>query len=468
MKRKTVKKVDAGGSGKASKGKRGSSDEPRESAYLLHSIIQGFSIPAFVIGKDHKILYWNRALEQLSKIPMSKVVGTNQQWRAFYAEARPCMADLLVEGAADRVPKWYEGKYSKSDLLDEAFEATDFFPDLGEKGVWLRFTAAAIRDSQGELIGAIETLEDITERMQAELTQRESERQLFGVIEGSPIPTFVIGLDHKVIYWNRALEKLSRLAAEEMIGTNRHWQAFYAKERPCLSDLLVDQTLETIPEWYGGVARSKLLEDTYEAEGFFPDLGEGGRWLRFTVSPIRSSRGALVGAIETLEDITERKETEQKVIESEKRLYSIVQGFSIPAFVIGNDHNIIYWNRALEKLTNLKAKDMVGTNQQWRAFYGKERPCMADLLVDRSADKVPKWYSGKYRKSDLIEEAYEATDFFPDLGKSGRWLRFTAAVIRDSRGALVGAVETLEDITERKLAENALKKSTDRKSSKPS
>ena len=74
MKRKTVKKMDAGGSGKASKGKTGSSSEPRESAYLLHSIIQGFSIPAFVIGKDHKILYWNRALERLSKIPMSEVV----------------------------------------------------------------------------------------------------------------------------------------------------------------------------------------------------------------------------------------------------------------------------------------------------------------------------------------------------------------------------------------------------------
>lgn len=93
---------------------------------------------------------------------------------------------------------------------------------------------------------------------------------------------------------------------------------------------------------------------------------------------------------------------------------------------------------------------------------------MADLLVNRSADKVSKWYSGKYRKSDLIDEAYEATDFFPDLGKGGRWLRFTAAVIRDSRGELVGAVETLEDITDQKVAENALKKSTDRKSGKSS
>ncbi|MGE5789862.1 MAG: PAS domain S-box protein [Syntrophaceae bacterium] len=458
MKRKTVKKMDAGGSGKASKGKTGSSGEPRESAYLLHSIIQGFSIPAFVIGKDHKILYWNRALERLSKIPMSEVVGTNQQWRAFYAEARPCMADLLIDGIEDRIPKWYAGKYRKSDLLEEAYEATDFFPALGEKGVWLRFTAAAIRDSGGELIGAIETLEDITERMTAELSQRESERQLYGVIEGSPIPTFVIGLDHKVIYWNRALEKLSRIPAREMIGTNRHWRAFYASERPCMSDLLVDQTLETIPEWYGGVAKSKLLEDTYEAEGFFPDLGENGRWLRFTVSPIRSSRGALVGCIETLEDISERKETEQKVIESEKRLSSIIQGFSIPAFVIGKDHTIIYWNRALEKLSRLKAKDLVGTNQQWKAFYATQRPCMADLLVDSATEKVSKWYSGKYRKSELIEEAYEATDFFPDLGVSGRWLRFTAAVIRDSQGELVGAVETLEDITEQKLAEDALKR----------
>ena len=463
MSKKTVGKKDAG------RGSRGElTSDPRESAYLLHNIVQGFSIPAFVIGKDHRILYWNRALERLSKIPMSEVVGTDQHWRAFYAEPRPCMADLLVDGAADRIPKWYEGKYEKSELLEEAFEATDFFPALGEKGVWLRFTATAIRDTRGEIIGAIETLEDITERKVAELARRESEQQLFSIIEGSPIPTFVIGLDHKVLYWNRALEQLSRIPAEEMIGTNRHWRAFYAKERPCMADLLVDQSLETIPEWYGGVAKSKLLEDTYEAEGFFPDLGKKGRWLRFTVSPIRSSRGALVGAIETLEDITERKESEQQCLENEKRLHSIVQGFSIPAFVIGRDHRILYWNRALERLTGLKAGDMVGTNQQWRAFYGKERPCMADLLVDGATDKVAKWYSGKYRKSDLIEEAYEATDFLPDVGKGGHWLRFTAAVIRDSRGELVGAVETLENITGQKVAENALKKRTTRKSGKSS
>ena len=457
MKRKTGKEKDAGGRDNVRGRKTERHIASGESDHLLHSTIQGFSIPAFVIGTDHKVIFWNRALEQLSRIPIDEVVGTNKHWKAFYAEERPCMADLLVDGALERIPKWYEGKYIKSNLLEDAYEATDFFPHLGENGRWLRFTAAAIKDANGRLVGAVETLEDITERMSAELAMRESEQRLFSVIEGSPIATFVIGLDHKVIYWNRALEQLSRIPAEEVIGTRQHWRAFYAKERPCMADLLVDQSLDTIPEWYRGVSRSKLLDETFEAEGFFPDLGESGRWLRFTAAAIRSSKGVLVGAIETLEDFTERKLTEQRLLESEKRLNSIFQGFSIPAFVIGKDHKVILWNRALEKLSKISAEEMTGTNKHWRAFYAKERPCMADLLVDSAAKNVSKWYSGKYRKFDPSEEAYEATDFFPDLGKKGCWLRFTAAVIRDSQGELIGAVETLEDITEQKLAEAALK-----------
>jgi PAS domain S-box-containing protein len=139
-------------------------------------------------------------------------------------------------------------------------------------------------------------------------------------------------------------------------------------------------------------------------------------------------------------------------------LQSIIGSSPIPAFIIGKDHLIIYWNRALEELSGIKAKEVVGTGQQWRAFYKTARPCMADLLVDRFTKKIPQWYSGKFIKSKLITGAYEATDFFPELGKRGRWLRFTAAVIRNSKGSVVGAVETLEDITQAKRAEEALLK----------
>ncbi len=145
---------------------------------LPASIIGGSPIPTFVIGRDHRILYWNRALEELSRIPAGEVVGTNQQWRAFYARERPCLADLLVDGALKAIPTWYTGKYIPSKLIDEAYEATDFFPELGEEGRWLRFTAAVLRDPRGDIVGAVETLEDITERRQAEEALRTAHEKL--------------------------------------------------------------------------------------------------------------------------------------------------------------------------------------------------------------------------------------------------------------------------------------------------
>ncbi|MBN1614658.1 MAG: PAS domain S-box protein [Deltaproteobacteria bacterium] len=159
----------------------------------------------------------------------------------------------------------------------------------------------------------------------------------------------------------------------------------------------------------------------------------------------------------------EKSESEQRWVrnvlsQTEQHLHSIIGGSPIPAFVIGKDHRLIYWNRALEELSKIKAADVIGTSQQWRAFYKTMRPCMADLLVDEALGAIPKWYEGKYIQSNLLDEAYEATDFFPELGNRGKWLRFTAAVIRNAEGQLIGAIETLEDITERKLAEEALLK----------
>lgn len=144
--------------------------------------------------------------------------------------------------------------------------------------------------------------------------------------------------------------------------------------------------------------------------------------------------------------------------DGQQSLKSIMGSSPIPAFIIGKDHLIIYWNKALEELSGIKAEEVVGTGQHWRAFYRTERPCMADLLVDGRQKEISKWYAGKFVKSKLIAGAYEATDFFPELGKKGRWLRFTAAVIRNSKGAIIGAVETLEDITQAKRAEEALLK----------
>jgi len=145
--------------------------------------------------------------------------------------------------------------------------------------------------------------------------------------------------------------------------------------------------------------------------------------------------------------------------DSERRLQSVIHGSPIPTFVIGRDHRILYWNRALEELSGIRAHEVLGSTDHWRAFYRSgARPCLADLLVDQDFDAIESWYAGKCRKSPLIDEAYEATDFFPELGEGGRWLRFTAALIRGAGGEVVGAQETLENITEQKRAEEELHK----------
>jgi len=287
------------------------------------------------------------------------------------------------------------------------------------------------------------------------------------IIDGSSIPSFVINNQHKVIYWNTAIEALSGIKREEIIGTDEQWRAFYTEKRPVMADLIVDgANVNEIKAYYpGGYKKSQLIDGAYEAEDFFPALGRNGRWLHFTASPIRDNNGEIIGAIETLEDITERKSAEHRgylhmarsLIGSEM-LAKIIDGSSIPSFVINEEHKVTHWNTAIEALTGIKSEKIIGTDEQWRAFYTEKRPTMADLMVDGAQEnEIETYYRGKCKKSQLIDGAYEAEDFFLDLGRNGRWLHFTASPIRDNNGEIIGAIETLEDVTERKRAEENLR-----------
>jgi signal transduction histidine kinase len=147
----------------------------------------------------------------------------------------------------------------------------------------------------------------------------------------------------------------------------------------------------------------------------------------------------------------------QSVLSSDM-LAKVVDGSSIPSFVINRQHKVTYWNTAIEALTGIKRAEIIGTDQQWRTFYANKRPAMADLIVNGApAAEIETYYPGKCKRSQLIDGAYEAEDFFSDLGENGKWLHFTASPIKNKNGKIVGAIETLEDITERKNAENNLR-----------
>ncbi|HSG23985.1 MAG TPA: diguanylate cyclase [Azonexus sp.] len=151
---------------------------PDADKIVLSQLVEGNPVATIVIDAKHRVTHWNRACAQLTGVPADKIIGTSDQWRAFYAEPRPIMADLIVDGAMEAaVDQFYHGKFRRSELIDGAIEAEDFFPAFGQGGRWLFFTAAAIRNAEGEIIGAIETLQDVTARRCAEEALRESEER---------------------------------------------------------------------------------------------------------------------------------------------------------------------------------------------------------------------------------------------------------------------------------------------------
>jgi len=143
-----------------------------------------------------------------------------------------------------------------------------------------------------------------------------------------------------------------------------------------------------------------------------------------------------------------------KLEEKNKKLNNIIFKAPIPIFVVDKDHTITHFNKALEVLSGLSADSMIGTKNQWKAFYSSNRPVMADLIIDRSSDaEIIEHYGQKYKGSSEDKELFAATDFFRDLGGNGKWLFFTASTFLDSEGEIAGAVETLQDVTEEKIAD---------------
>jgi PAS domain S-box-containing protein len=176
---------------------------------------------------------------------------------------------------------------------------------------------------------------------------------------------------------------------------------------------------------------------------------------------------ALIGqCFDCFEQIISRRNNrsrhiEVELLEKERAQSQIIQGSTIPTFVINQEHRVTHWNKALEKLSGYKAEEVVGTNRQWAPFWQSERPTMADVILDQiDKQAIQVLYGSQWRESALIEGAYEAEVFFPKVGEHGKWLWFTAAPIKAPDGAIVGAIETLWDKTEDKKAEEERERHT--------
>lgn len=146
--------------------------------------------------------------------------------------------------------------------------------------------------------------------------------------------------------------------------------------------------------------------------------------------------------------LKEREDWQEKLLREKKTIDGIIEGSPIPTFVISKQHKVILWNRACVELTGYSAEDMVGTDKHYIPFYSVKRPVVADLIIDNDIESLNQYYDKKkVRKSEKVVGAYEANDYFENLGGRSRYLYFLAAPIYDEKGEIIAAIETLQDVS---------------------
>ena len=132
------------------------------------------------------------------------------------------------------------------------------------------------------------------------------------IVDGAPVAVYVLDREGRVTHWNSACERLTGHGAAEMLGSTEHWRAFLPQPRALLADLIVAGTdpLTTLEGHADAVHASTLVAGAFEQELHLSQEGTEGRWLHFTVAPLRDAAGDTGGAIVTLQDVSQHRRTE--------------------------------------------------------------------------------------------------------------------------------------------------------------
>ena len=170
---KVIRKIEASADGVSADGDSVSSAEDRIEIY--EGMIRHCAVAIFAIDKHHRVIHWNGACEELTGINSKEILGTSNHWKPFYDFARPCLSDLLIDGKEQMMQDHYQ-VYGSSVLLPHGLHAEGWFPHVGGRERYLIFDASPVFSRSGELIAAIETLQDITE-----LKRIEEERERLNI-----------------------------------------------------------------------------------------------------------------------------------------------------------------------------------------------------------------------------------------------------------------------------------------------
>ena len=160
--------------------------------------------------------------------------------------------------------------------------------------------------------------------------------------------------------------------------------------------------------------------------------------------------------LECFVDLSERKRVEMELRESRKRLEDIVNFLPDATLAIDQEKRVIIWNKAIEEMTGVPAAEMIGKGDYVYTvpFYGEARPQLMDLIFVDHGD-----IASRYPKINHEGECLTTEVFCNALYENkGAWIFAKASPLHDPSGNIVGAIESIRDITERKRAETEQEK----------
>jgi len=392
----------------------------RRYAEFQKSIIINAKLWMTFLDANNNVIIWNKAAEAITGYAKEEVIGHSDVWKWLYPD--PAYRREVTKMIRDII---------RNNKYLENIETHI----LTKRGLtrYISWNTRELTGDDNKPLGYIIVGNDITEKLLAKKELKEHEEMFRGITSSANDAIALLDRNGVITYWNPAAELLFGAGSGSVFRQN--FFSLFSPEKYRNDD---KSDLKLFFETATGPFAHKPRELQFQKIT--------GEIIQAEISLSTVTIHGVLNAIAVIRDIRERIETETR--EREILINEVIQGSPIPQFMLDQNHKIIFWNRALEEHSGIKAEEVIGTNQHWRAFYETQRPCLADLLIDGMIDDIPKWYAGKFNKSRLVRGAYEATDFFPKMGREGTWLYFTAAIIRDAKGEVLGVLETLEDITD--------------------
>ncbi len=424
--------------------------KPRMEGYC-EEIINFLPDATLVIDSDGYVIAWNREMERLTGVLMSAMLGKGDFEYAlpFYNKRQPMLANLVLMPDEE-----VEQRYHSVERDGDTLVVDIFIPSFGKDGAYFWAKASPLYDPAGNIVGAIETIRDITDRVRSREEMRRTAQRLAEIIDFLPDATLVIDSQGFVISWNKAMEELTGVSANEMLGKGKYEYAipFYGVQKPMLANLVL-MPEEEVETRYDTVIRDG---DTLVVDIFIPTFGENGTYFWAKACPLYDSKGNIVGAIEGVRDISDRKKAEQESENARLKLAEIINFLPDAAVVIDTKGIVQAWNREMELLSRVSAREMIGKGNYEYAlpFYGERRLILADIVL-KPASEIEADYAWIDREGDTLV----VDTFLPKAKENGGFFWAKACPLYDSGGTVIGAIETIRDITERREMEERLARS---------